>query len=50
MQVGEVKIGDLRQITPDNSKTVHDRYIVSINVKKEVVCALSNSEIAGNFG
>ena len=46
MQVGWVKIGDFRQITGYISKTVQDRHIVSIKVEYEVVCALSNGDIA----
>ena len=46
MQVGWVKIGDFRQITGYISKTVQDRRMVSIKVKQEVVCALSNGDIA----
>jgi len=48
MHVGYVTIGDFRQITRCNSKTVQDKCIVSIKVKKEVVCALSNGDIAGD--
>jgi len=33
MQVGWVKIGDFRQITGYISKTVKDRYIVSVKVE-----------------
>jgi len=33
MQVGWVKIGDIRQITGYISKTVKDRHIVSIEVE-----------------
>ena len=46
MQVGWVKIGDFRQITGYISKTVKDRHMVSIKVEQEVVCALSNGDIA----
>jgi len=46
MQVGWVKIGDFRQITGYISKTVKDGHIVSIIVEQEVVCALSNGDIA----
>jgi len=46
MQVGWVKIGDFRQITGYISKTVKDRHIVFIKVEQEVVCALSNGDIA----
>ena len=42
MQVGWVDIGDCRQITGYISKTVQDRRIVSTEVEKEVICALSN--------
>jgi len=45
-QVGWVKIGDFRQITGYITKTVQDRHIVSIKVEKEVVCTLSNGDIA----
>ena len=43
-----VKIGDFREITGYISKTVQDRRMVSIKVKWEVVCALSNGEIAAD--
>ena len=46
MQVGWVKIVDFRQIYGYISKTVKDRHIVSIKVEQEVVCALSNGDIA----
>jgi len=46
MQVGWVKISDFRQINGYISKTVKDRHIVSIKVEQEVVCALSNGDIA----
>jgi len=46
MQVRWVKIGNFRQITGYISKTVKDRHIVSIKVEQEVVCALSNGDIA----
>ena len=46
MQVGWVKIVDFRQIYGYISKTVKDRHIVSIEVEQEVVCALSNGDIA----
>jgi len=44
--VGWVKIGDFRQIAGYISKTVQDRRVVSIKVEQEVVCALSNGDIA----
>jgi len=43
---GVVKIGDFRQIAGYISKTEKDRHIVSIKVEYEVVCALSNGDIA----
>ena len=46
MQVGLVKIGDFQQIAGYISKTVQDRCTVSIKVEQEVVCALSNGDIA----
>jgi len=46
MQVGWVKIGDFQQITGYISKTVPDRRMVSMKVKQEVICALSNAGIA----
>jgi len=49
MQVGWVKIGDFQQITGYISKTVKDSHIVSIKVEQEVVCALSNGDIADDF-
>jgi len=47
MQVGWVKIGDFRLITGYISKTVQD--MVSIKVEQEVVCALSNGDIADDL-
>jgi len=49
MQVWCVKIGDFRQITGYISKTVQDRRIVSIKIEQEVVCALSNDDIADDL-
>jgi len=49
MQVGWVKIVDFRQITGYISKTVKDRHIVCIKVEYEVVCALSNGDIADDL-
>jgi len=49
MQVGWVKIGDFRQITGYISKTVQDRHVVSIKVEYDVVCALSNGDIADDL-
>jgi len=46
MQVEYVKIGHFRQITRYNSKTVQDRRIVSIKVKYDVLCTLSNGYVA----
>ena len=46
IQVGWIKIGDFRQIAGYISKTVQDRRMVSIKVEQEVVCALSNGDIA----
>ena len=46
MQVGWVKIDHFRQIIRYNSKTVQDRRIVSIKVKQEVICSLSNGYVA----
>ena len=46
MQVGWVRIGDFRQISGYISKTVKNRHIVSIKVEYEVVCVLSNGDIA----
>jgi len=40
MQVGWVKIGDIRQITRYNSKTVQKKCTVSTKVEQEVICAL----------
>jgi len=45
MHVWYVKIGDFRQITRYNSKMAQ----VSISVEWEVVCTLSNGDIADNF-
>jgi len=49
MQVGWVKIGDFPQITGHISKTVQDRRMVYIKVEYEVVCALSNGDIADDL-
>ena len=49
MQVGWVKIGDFREITGYISKSVQDRCTVSIIVEYEVVCALSNGDIADDL-
>jgi len=49
IQVGWVKIGDFRQITGYISKTAQERRMVSIKVEYEVVCALSNGDIADDF-
>ena len=49
MQVGCVKIVDFRYITGCISKTVQDRRMVSIKVEQEVVCALSNCDIADDL-
>jgi len=49
MQVGWVIIGYFRQITGYISKTVQDRCIVSVNVEQEIVCALSNGDIADDL-
>jgi len=49
MQVEKVKMGDFRQIALYISKTIQDSRIVSIKVEKEVVCALSNGDIAHNL-
>jgi len=48
MKVGWVKIGDFRQIAGYISKAVQDRLrrMVSIKMEWEVVCALSNGDIA----
>jgi len=49
MQVGWVKIGDFRQITGYILKTAQDRRMVSIKVEQEVVCTLSNGDIADDL-
>jgi len=49
MQVGWVKIGNFQQITGYISKTVQYRQMVSIKVEYEVVCALSNGDIADDL-
>jgi len=46
---GWVKIGDFRQITGYISKTLQDIRIVSAKVKQEVVCTLSNGDIADDL-
>jgi len=49
MQVGWVKIGDFRQITDYISKTVQCGRTVYVQVESEVVCALSNGDIANDL-
>jgi len=49
MQVGWVKIGDFPRITGYIWKSVQDRRMVSIKVEYEVVCALSNGDIADDL-
>ena len=49
MQVGWVKIGDFWLITGYVSQTVQYRHILPIEVEKEVVCTLSNGDIADNL-
>ena len=49
MQVEWVKIGDFRQIVGYISKTVQDRRMVSIKVEHEVVCSLSDGDIADDL-
>jgi len=48
MQAEQVKMGDFRQITRYNPKTVQNRRIVSSKV--EHICALSNGDITGDLG
>jgi len=43
------QIGDFRQLNGYISKTVEDRRMVSIKVEYEVVCALSNGDIANDL-
>jgi len=50
MQVGLVKIGHFQWKTRYNSKMVQDRCIVSIKVKPEVICALSDGDVYDDFG
>ena len=49
MQVGWVKISDFWQITGYISKTVQNKRMVSIKVKQEVVCDLSNGDIVDDL-
>jgi len=42
-------IGEFRQITSYNSKTVEDRCIVSISRLGSRICALSNGDVAGDL-
>jgi len=49
MQVGCVKIGDFRLLTGYISKVILDRRTVSIKVEYEVVCAVSNGDIADDL-
>ena len=49
MQMGWVKIGDFRQIADYISKTVQERHTVSIKIELEVICALSNGDIADDL-
>jgi len=46
MQVGWVKIDDFRQITGYILTVVQDRRMVSIKVEQEVICSVSNGDIA----
>jgi len=39
----------LTQLLTFSSKTAKDRHIVSIKVEQEVICALSNGDIAHNI-
>ena len=50
MQVEKVEVGEFRQITSRISKTVQERRIVSIKDEYEIVCALSNGDIADDLG
>ena len=48
---GEVgQVGEFRQITRHISKMVQDRRIVSIKDEQEILCALSNDDIADDLG
>ena len=49
MQTGWVKIDDFRQIADYISKTVQERHTVSIKIDLEVICALSNGDIADDL-
>ena len=49
MQAGWVKIRDFQQITGYVSKMINDRRIVSVKVELEVVCVLSNGDIADDL-
>jgi len=49
MQAGWVKIGDFPQIAGYISKTVQNKRMVSIKVELEIVCALSNGDIADDL-
>jgi len=49
MQMGWVKIGDFRQIADYISKTVQEIHTVSIKIELEVICALSNGDIADDL-
>ena len=49
MQVRWVKIGDFRQIAGYISKTVQDRRMVSVKIEYDVLCALSNGDIADDL-
>jgi len=46
----QTQVGDFWQITRYNSKMVQDRCIISIKVEEEVICTLSNGDIAGDIG
>jgi len=50
MQVGWVKIRHFRQKMRYNSKTVQDRRTVSIKVKYDVICVLSNGDVSDDRG
>jgi len=49
MQVGWVKIGDFRQITRYILEMVQDRCMIPIDFEQEVVCTLSNGDIADDL-
>ena len=45
-----MEVGEFPQITRRISKTVQDRHVVSVKDEQEIMCALSNDDIADDLG